>query len=115
MNFAAQQAIYDSDIAAVEPEMPFSFYWQGKPYAGSRNEIADTLGGSDFGYAQEYDFEIVARVNVFPAGVNVPQVNDELEIANPNPAIKARMTLTIKKAAPSQDFVTITFGVKAKN
>lgn len=114
MNFAAQKAIYDRDIQAIEPEMPQLFYWQGKPYTGQRNEIVDTLTGMDAGYLQEYDFELLVRTSAFPAGVNIPAVNDLLELANPNVLIKKRIEFTIKSAKPSQDGVTITYGIKAR-
>src|SRR5580700_11430154 len=117
MNFAAQKAIYDSDIANVEPEMPFSFIWQDVTYVATRNEINDTVLMTQFGYIQEFDFFILVRVSLFAAGVNWPRVNSKIQCANfdaSNPA-QPLITLTVKGVKASPDGVDLIMAVQADN
>ena len=118
MNFAAQKAIYDSDIAAVEPECGggLVFYWLKKAYTAQRNEIDAMLLGQDAGYLEQYDFEIIVRQSIF-AGIRPPRVEDAIEMANPDASDTAhpRLALRIKSVKPSQDGVSWTWGVKADN
>lgn len=112
MNFSAQQNSYDRDLRAIEPEMPGVMYWQGKPYAAQRNEIAETLLGGNFGYEQNYDFEILVRMSIYPAGVNPPAVDEAIEFQD---GATPRIALRIKSVKPSQDAISWVYGVKADN
>lgn len=110
MNFVAQKATYDRDIQAVEPEMPGVLYWLGKPYPAQRNEISDTLLGTDFGYVQQYDFQILVRSSVYPAGITPPVTEDQIEYQD---SATPRLQLIIKSIKPSQDGVSWIYDLKA--
>src|ERR1700753_3923216 len=84
MNFAQQKSIYDSDILAVEPEMPGTFFLPPSKTAfpGSITPVLDTMTGGEFGYEQGFDFINVVRVSVFPTAIKIPVVNDLMNVVD---------------------------------
>lgn len=112
MNFAAQKAIYDSDVAAIEPDMPVTFYWQDKPYAGQISQTLESQLMMDAGYQQNFDLTIIVRYSIFPAGVDAPISESEIEIAN---AKGVRIRYTIKNVTDSPDGVAATFTLKSNS
>lgn len=103
---------FDSDIQAIEPELPVVFIWKGKTLTGSRNATADTQALADAGIIQLYDVEIIVRVSAFYPGL-VPSKNDDLTIQDP--ISKNRISYRIDSINFSQDGVAMTFGCKQNN
>lgn len=112
MNFAAQKAIYDTDLAAVEPEMPVTFYYLGKPYQAQLAQTLESQLMQDAGFLQQYDLSIVARYSMFAAGVNPPVSESEIQIADTK-GVKVRYT--VKNVINSPDGVAATYALKANN
>jgi hypothetical protein len=94
---------FDADVAAVEPEMPVIFKFGGKEYTGQRTPIADRQPMVDSGFEQTFDFLLVVRTAIFVEPEKPPVVDSEIEIED--------VSYRIEASTPSQDGVTITYGV----
>lgn len=94
---------FSADVAAVEPDLPVTFVFNGKAYTGQRNQTVDSLEMTDAGYIQKFDFELDARVNVF--SVDPPVENDEIKIET--------TVYRVDQVTKSQDGVMLHFSMKA--
>jgi hypothetical protein len=90
---------FSSDIQAVETDLPVSFVFKGKTLTGQRTQTEDSLEMMDAGYLQRYDFELLARTNIFTSGT--PAKNDTIQIGTVN--------YRVESVTASQDGVALTF------
>src|SRR5258706_7360314 len=70
---------FDSDLAAVETELPVTFIWNGKEYTGSKNVVPDSIELQDAGFIPKTNFELLARTAIF-GDEGRPQKEDEFRI-----------------------------------
>ena len=109
---SALTAQFDADVAGIESEVPCLFAYKGVTYAGSRTPVLDKQAMEDAGFEQSYDFQLIVRVSLFVAPVLPPRVYETLKILD---AIHgAWVEYNVQSAQPSQDGVTIAYGVVQK-
>jgi hypothetical protein len=96
---------FSTDLQAVETDLPVSFVFNGKTYIGQKDETQDSIEMMDAGYLQRYDFELLARTNIFTSGT--PAKNDTIQIGTVN--------YRVESVTASQDGVALTFHMKERN
>ena len=79
--------IYESDVAAIEPDMPVTFVFQGRSYVGQKNVQATALLWQDAGGIQSDRFMLDVRLSVF--GVNPAMISKSVfQISSVNYSVK---------------------------
>ncbi len=103
---SAMTDIFDSDVAAVETELPVTFYFKEKAYVGSKTQTVDSLEMQDAGFIQKYDFELDVRYSIF-IGTPPPGKNGDIKIGT--------VFYRIERVTPSQDGVMLTLHMVERN
>lgn len=93
-----------ADVQGAQADLPVSFVFNGKTYAGQRDETRDARDMQDAGFLQSYDFELTAIADIFDTA---PAVNEEIQIASVTYRIAGKIT--------SPDGVVIRFACVAAN
>jgi hypothetical protein len=109
MNFKAQQAIYDRDLMAVEPEMPCQCRTAGGfMFQARKGQGSTTYDGQDAGFMQVADFDIVVRTSAFTDPKTIPDPEDALDVMENGVYVAYR----VKVFNNSSDNVSITLSLK---
>jgi hypothetical protein len=103
---------FDSDVQAIEPELPVTFTWMGKSLVGSRNATPDGQEMVDAGFLPIYSVEITVRTAAFAAASRTPVRNDDIQIQDGS---SQPVTYRIDKILTSQDGVCLTLYCMQRN
>lgn len=111
----ALQTQFDRDVANVETEMPCSFFFPvdaEKPFTGQKSPTVASMLGTDAGYSDDFDFDLVVRSALWTGGAVAPTAEQEIAIID---EMGVRKKYIIKSVNVSPDGVALTFGIKASN
>jgi hypothetical protein len=93
---------FEADVAAVEPELPVTFTFNGKSYTGQRLPAIDAQEFVDAGILPKSDFDLLARRAIY-VGVDAPVKNDEFTIEG--------VRYRVDRLNSSQDGITVLYSL----
>lgn len=110
MNFKNQQASYDSDLSAIEQEMPCQCLTIANvPFVGQRGSVTLSFLGNDAGYIDQADWTLVVRISQFSDPSQIPNVEEMITVSEASGNVNYR----VKTKEVSPDGIQITFGIKS--
>ncbi len=103
---------FDADVEATEADLPVACKFKGKAFVGQRTPVVDVQQMDEVGFVQKFDFDLTVRLSQFVAPDREPAVHDDIELQDD--ATEIWTWYHIDRAIPSQDGVTVQFGMTQK-